>query len=149
MKKIVFVLFLSLICMNFSLAEGEKPVIDTKGDSEAIEITVKNYIEGWFLSDFERMTKALHPNLFKITIGSLKDSEEEFLNVMTAEQLIVFSKNNQTWVEGRSFQSMEIIFQDEQIAVVHAISDGFFDICNLAKLNGEWKIVQVLWAKTE
>ncbi|MFH1844890.1 MAG: hypothetical protein ABIF77_16995 [bacterium] len=44
---------------------------------------------------------------------------------------------------------MRIIYQDEQIAVVYAVSDGFYDICNLVKLNGEWKILQVLWGRNE
>jgi hypothetical protein len=39
------------------------------------------------------------------------------------------------------------VYQDERIAVVHAVSDGFYDVCGLVKINGEWKILHVLWDK--
>jgi hypothetical protein len=41
------------------------------------------------------------------------------------------------------------VFQDEQIAVVHAVSTGFYDVCGLVKLNGEWKLLQVLWGPND
>ena len=41
---------------------------------------------------------------------------------------------------------MEIVYRDVKIAVVHAVSDDFYDVCGLVEVNGEWKIVHVLWA---
>ncbi len=147
-KKLVLILTISLLCLASSFAEKDvNPIY--KSDTEAIKATVSNYDAGWFNSDFERMEKALHPNLFKVTIKNLKDSDDQYLEVMTAEQLIIYTKHNHTWVEGQSAISMEILFQSAKIAVVHTVSEGYYDICNLAKLNGEWKIVQVIWARSE
>ena len=66
---------------------------------------------------------------------------------MSTEALVAYARNNQKWVEGKQARSMKILYQDERIAVVHAVSDDFYDLCSLAKVGGKWKIVQVLWAR--
>ena len=37
----------------------------TTTDEQAIEATVRDYFEGWFDGDAERMERALHPQLAK------------------------------------------------------------------------------------
>lgn len=118
-------------------------------DRTEIEATVANYLEGWFSSDPARMEKALHPNLVKYNIRKTGKTGREYLSGMTAEELVAMTNHNQEWVKGRKFHEMKILYQDEQLAVVHAISDGFYDLCNLAKINDEWKIVQVLWGRND
>ena len=68
---------------------------------------------------------------------------------MSAEELVAMAHHNQEWVKGKKFHEMKILYKDDQLAVVHAVSDGFYDLCNLAKINGEWKIVQVLWGRND
>jgi hypothetical protein len=120
------------------------------GDAAAIEAAVRDYIEGWFTSDEQRMKRALHPNLFKVTVRTTRDGEAEYLDVMEAEYLTLLSGRNHDWVKDKKgLLELKIIYQDERIAVVHAVSTGFYDVCGLVKLNGEWKILQVLWYKNE
>jgi hypothetical protein len=140
MKKSI-VLLLVLI-MGATLAAAAEPADEAK----AIKAAVGDYVEGWHASDAERMARALHPNLSKGTVKSVPESSTEYVDFMTAENLIAYTKHNQKWVEGKKARSMKIVYQDERIAVVHAVSDDFYDLCSLAKVNGEWKIVQVLWA---
>lgn len=116
-------------------------------DTVAIEAAVRDYIEGWFTSDAERMKRALHPNLFKVTKRTTQDGEIEYLDVMEAENLVVLTERNQHWVaDKKGLLELEIIHQDDTIAVVHAVSTGFYDVCGLMKLNGEWRVLQVLWS---
>ncbi len=114
-----------------------------------IEAVVSNYLEGWFSSDAGRMEAALHPNLAKYNVRTVGKSDLEYLAGMTAEELVAMTHHNQEWVKDRKFREMKILYQDEQLAIVHAVSDGFYDLCNLAKINGEWKIVQVLWGRND
>jgi hypothetical protein len=143
--KIVLAL-LVVIVGSFSLGVRAE---ETDADTEAIKAAVAGYVEGWFASDPVRMKEALHPNLHKVTVKRISGSSTDYLDVMSAESLMAFAKHNQEWVKGKQTHSMKIVYQDEKIAVVHALSDDFYDVCGLAKVNGEWKIVHVLWAMNE
>jgi hypothetical protein len=123
-----------------ALADG-----DTDADGAAIRAAVLDYVEGWFASDPDRMAQVLHPSLFKVRVRTLGDTGVEILDTVDAQTLVAYAGHNQEWVKGRQTRDLEIIYQDARIAVVHAVSDGFYDICNLVKQNGEWKIIQVLW----
>lgn len=136
---------LSILLLAGGAIAGEQ----TAADGLAIESTVTNYLEGWFASDPSRMERALHPNLAKYNVQKAGKSDLEYLSGMTAEELVAMTHHNQDWVKDRKFREMKILYQDEQLAVVHAVSDGFYDLCNLAKVNGEWKIVQVLWGRND
>jgi hypothetical protein len=114
-------------------------------DAKAIKESVTNYLGGWFSSDPDRMRKALHPNLSKYTVKTIQGSQLEYLDGIDAESLIAFAAHNQEWVKGKRYHEMKIVYQDERFAVVHAVSDGFYDVCGLVKLNAEWKILHVLW----
>lgn len=120
---------------------------EAESDITAIHAAVANYAEGWFSSNPDRMERAVHPNLAKYNVRKVGKTDREYLATMTAEELVAMTHHNQEWVEGRKFHEMSILYQDDHIAVVHAVSDGFYDLCNLAKINGEWKIVQVLWGR--
>jgi hypothetical protein len=115
-------------------------------DTKAIEAAVMNYAEGWFQSDPTKLEKGLHTNLNKVIVQKVRGTDTEYLAAMSREQLMAVARHNQKWVEGKSSRELKIVYQDDRIAVAHLLSDGFYDICNLAKINGQWKIVQVLWA---
>ena len=141
MKRSFILLFVLAVCATASWADAPGD------DAKAIKEAVANYVEGWFDSDAGRMSKSLHPNLSKGTVKSVPKASTEYLDLMSSEALTAYAANNQEWVKGKKTRSMKIIYQDERIAVVHALSDDFYDICGLAKINGEWKIVHVLWAR--
>ena len=138
--------FLVMIAGSFSIGVW---AAEKNADTEAIEAAVADYLEGWFASDPARMSEALHPNLHKVTVKRVPGSSTEYLDVIGAESLVAFAKHNQEWVKDKRTHSMKIVYRDQRIAVVHAVSDDFYDVCGLVKLNGEWKIVHVLWAMNE
>lgn len=143
--KAFFCLALILLFAGAALAAEQSPT-----DTAQIEQTVRNYLEGWFSSDSDRMAEALHPNLFKCNVQQIQGTETEIIRTMTAEELIALTKINQAWVQGKKgLVEMEIVYQDERLAVVHAVSDGFYDVVGLIKINSEWKILQVLWDRNE
>ena len=143
--KLVPILFCALVLTCGAAAAGEA----TEKDAAAIKAAVADYVEGWFSSDPARMKEAFHPNLAKFNVAKVGKTDREYLAMMTAEQLVGMAHHNQEWVKGKKTHEMKIVYQDERLAVVHAVSDGFYDLCNLAKINGEWKIVQVLWDRND
>ncbi|MCB1052254.1 MAG: nuclear transport factor 2 family protein [Acidobacteria bacterium] len=132
-----------LICLSIMLCLFQDP--PAAGDSAAIQKAVLGYLDGWFDSDPAKMKMALHPNLVKFRVKTGKPGQAPFLEVMTAEELISVTHINQEWVKGKGHQAPEILFQNKEIAIVFAQSDGFYDLINLAKIGDDWKIVQVLW----
>ena len=141
-----FVCLVLIILLSGAAVAAEQGPTDTA----QIKQTVRNYLEGWFGSDPARMTEALHPNLFKCRVQQIQGSEAEIVRVMTAEELIALTKINHAWVQDKKgLVEMEIVYQDGRLAVVHAVSDGFYDVAGLIKINGEWKILQVLWDRNE
>ena len=117
-----------------------------KTDEAAIKETVLNYLEGYFTADAKRMESALHPNLSKCNVSKARNGEEEFLGFMTAELLILATKYNKNSYDIKSFK---ILHQDKHYALVHIVNTEFYDLVGLAKLNGKWKIIHVLWAMNE
>ncbi len=112
----------------------------------AIKACVLDYLEGWFTSDPVRMERALHPNPFKVRVQKMRGTDDDILDTMGASTLVTYAEHNQAWVEGKEgVREMTVLYNDGKIAVVHAVSDGFYDVCGLVKANGEWKILQVLW----
>jgi hypothetical protein len=117
-----------------------------KSDEAAIKETVLNYLEGFSTADTERMERALHPNLSKCVVAKARNGDEEYLNFMTAELLVLATKYNKNSLK---LKPMKILYQDKHYAQVHIANDQFYDLVGLVKLNGEWKIIHVLWAMNE
>ena len=125
---------------------AEPAAPDPAAEEPAIKACVLDYLEGWFTSDPVRMERALHPTLFKCRLMPLQGTDAEVLDIMDASTLITYAAHNQEWVKGRTGpREMKVLYNDGTIAVVHAVSDGFYDVCGLIKVDGQWKLLQVLW----
>jgi len=143
--------WLRIPCILLFVCSLTNPALagDREVDAVAIEAAVRNYIEGWFTSDPARMRQSLHPNLLKATVRTMQESGTEYLDIIETESLVAYAAHNQQWVAGKELKELHIVYQDEHIAVVHAVSTDFYDVCGLIKVEGEWKILQVLWAPTD
>ena len=129
----------------------------TQNDTILIRETVLNYLEGLEYNDTLRVAKAMHPNLAKRNIGEDENGKDELVN-MTAATLLYYTKTfdytklYKAGVNPQEPLKVEVILYDisYDIATVKAIQNkfAFFDYIHLGKINGEWKIVNILWAWT-
>ena len=125
----------------------------TKNDSVAIEKACRDYVEGWATGNMDRVAKGVSPELVKLTVG--KDKEGVcFTNNMSASLLLMVTKMNKKGVKGKDLEPDKAFKLDVHIydvtadfALVKTVNTkyGFFDYCQLAKFNGEWRIFNVLW----
>lgn len=145
MKKImIVVLFLSTFI--FTLAQEKKT------DEAQIKEAVLNYVEGFYTADAVRMDKALHPELAKRAIMFNPDGKA-FINPMSKSLLVHVTKMQKTrrapeMNPDQKFKAEIKIFDiDQNCASVKVVTNkfNFFDYIHLAKYNGEWKILNVLW----
>lgn len=140
MKKIILLFVIVSFIPNLSHSQ-------TKEDSLAIKQTAMNYIEGFYEGNAERMEKALHPELAKRIVRTDPQSGRQRIDQMSAMTLLNITKAG----GGKMIPADQRIFEFKILditgnnASVRTVAKGFFDYIHMAKWNGEWKIVNVLW----
>ena len=115
-------------------------------EKELIEECALNYIEGAFTGSAERMEKAIHPQMNKIIPQKLKKTGREMLNYSTYSALIEATGAGLLKLEKDKWDiSYKLLDKFEDIAMVELVSSQYYDYLHLARINGEWKIVNVAW----
>jgi hypothetical protein len=120
-------------------------VAQTSADSAAIVETALDYIDGFYTSDAARMERALHPELAKRIV--VTQGGESRLRDMTAEQLVQATSGGgakQIPEEARR-EDVSILDIYENVASVRIDAGPWIDYLHVARWNGDWKIVNVLW----
>lgn len=148
MKKLTFLaLFVGILNLHTSL------FAQTPADSLAIEKACRDYVEGWARADPARVAQGVSPELVKRTIGKDPDGAG-YTSEMSASLLIAATKRNRNGVTMRDLEpekpfSLGLTIYDitGEFALAKTVNTkyGFFDYCQLAKVNGEWKVINVLW----
>ena len=121
-------------------------------DIDLITQTSRDYIEGWFTADAERMQRCLHPELVKRTL--IHDPEKETWRLYrpsSAEMMVDFTRKGGGSDIPEAERTYEIIIQDvfRHIACAKVISRYMMDYLHLVKLNERWFIINVLWELRE
>jgi len=109
---------------------------------EALEKPLRDYVEGWYDKDRDRVAEGLHPNLAK---RSLNTEAPATIDQFSYSSLldVVFPYGGPGGSE-RLFE-MEVLDLQKEIASVKLISNAFVDYIHLCKIEGHWKILNVLW----
>lgn len=120
----------------------------TREDSTAIRQAALDYIESQHHGKPQQMERALHPRMVKRTFWMHKGTGKEFLSENTTERMILLAESYN--VKGDRFPEnpkKDVILLDvsDKTASIKLIADDWIDYMHLAKLNGAWKIVNVLW----
>ncbi|WP_370477012.1 nuclear transport factor 2 family protein [Tamlana flava] len=154
MKKIMKSFYLFAVLLLF---HNSHLFAQTQNDSLQIRETVLNYIEGMETNDPKRIEKAMHPDLAKRTIAKNKEGIEYPAN-MTAASLIGYAKDFDYTLfyigdeDPKEPLRADVTIYDisNGIASVKAATNKFefVDYIHLGKLDGEWKIINILWAWT-
>jgi hypothetical protein len=146
MRKPLVVLVASclLLCLSGPLTAAEDNALSE--EKKRVEAATRDYIDGWYEGDAERMANALHPDLAKRNVERLPDGRN-FLRTLSADAMVEFTRAGFGARSRKEGQRNEVIILDllENSASVKSISHEFTDYLHLAKVNGQWKIVNVLW----
>ena len=115
-------------------------------DSAGIRQAALDYIEGYYEGNAERMTRALHPELAK-RIVNVDERGRYRLGQMSAMTLVEGTRagggKDTPEAERRKDVTILDIYQNAASAKIYA--SGWLDYLHLAKWNGRWVIVNVLW----
>jgi hypothetical protein len=143
MKTVISTLFLLLVLTPLSI-KAQAP--GAEAEKAAIKRTALDYVEGWYEGNAERMERAVHPELAK-RIARTSPEGRSRLDQMGAMTLVQFTRNGGGKETPKEKQEKEVIILDvfQNTASVKAVMAGWIDYMHMAKFNGRWVIVNVLW----
>jgi len=127
---------------GLSLAQSQ-----ASDESAAIRKTALDYIEGWYAGDAARMEQALHPELAKRMISTDPKTGRSQFNHMGAMALVQRTRDGggKKTPPDRQLKEVTILDRFNNAAVVKIVASDWIDYLEVAKFNGEWKIINVLW----
>lgn len=140
MKYSLFFIFLFMV--------GTKCIGQTKQDSLAIRQAALDYIESQHSPNAQQMERALHPRLVKRTFWTDKETGKDYVRETSAESMVLLAESyNKKKDKFPAVPKKEIKFLDvsDRTASVKLLADEWIDYMHLVKLNGTWKIINVLW----
>jgi hypothetical protein len=142
MKKLVLLVGIILVSLSGSVAQ--EPNADA--ERAAIKQTALDYIEGWYEGNAERMERALHPELAK-RIARTNPEGRSRLDQMSAMSLVQGTKRGGGKDTPKEKQQKDVTILDiyENAASVKVVASDWIDYLHVAKFNGRWVIVNVLW----
>ena len=114
-------------------------------DREAIVKTAVDYIEGYYTGDAVRMERALHPELAK-RIVRMDAAGKPRLEHMGAAQLVKIA-GSRAGAPPLKQQMKDVTVLDVfgNTASVKIVANDWIDYLHVAKWEGRWLIVNVLW----
>ncbi|UCC45677.1 MAG: nuclear transport factor 2 family protein [Candidatus Zixiibacteriota bacterium] len=127
-------------------AAAQEPA-DTLTDEQLIIETTSDYIEGWYEGNPIRMDRALHPDLAKRGLRAFEKTGGTILSHASASTMVEYTKAGLGKLKPDETANIEIevLDIDKNIASVKVSSVKFIDYIHLARSEGRWQIVNVLW----
>ncbi|WP_316848445.1 nuclear transport factor 2 family protein [Pedobacter psychrodurus] len=125
-----------------------KSSAQTKQDSLEIKQAALNYIEAQHNPNPKQMEQALHPRMVKRTFWKDKATGKDYVRETSTESMVILAESyNKKNDKFPAVPKKEIKFLDvsDKTASVKLIADEWIDYMHIVKLNGVWKIINVLW----
>ena len=144
MRKPGLILFAILIACAVNVRAQSTTGSDA--DKAAIKQTALDYIEGWYEGDAERMERALHPELAKRIVRTNPQGQSR-LDQMSAMSLVQGTRRAYGKQTPKEKQQKDVTILDvfENAACAKVVAADWVDYLQLARWNGRWVIVNVLW----
>jgi hypothetical protein len=142
MKKLSMIALLVALALTGSAAQAQ-----SNDEREAVKQAVLDYVEGVYNLDPSRIERSVHPDLAKRGYWRAQGKEGYTNGKMTFAQLVEVAK---TWnKEGKlpkdAPKDITIFDVLDQTASAKLVAQWGIDYFHLAKYDGKWMIVNVLW----
>lgn len=113
-------------------------------DVAEVEAIARDYIEGWYTGDSERMARSLHAELVKRVPSMEKDAADGQLRVVSRAEMVQLTADGGGDAPGAD---VDILIDDvsTDIATARVVSPDYLDYLHLVKTADGWKIANVLF----
>ena len=140
MKTKMMVAAMALLALPAAIAA------QTAEDRAGVERAALDYLEGFYEGSEEKIRRGVHPDVLKFGFA-MRDGRYQRVP-MSFDEMIGFANNVKE--SGRfppddAPKRVELLDVLDQTAVAKVYAWWGSDYLSMAKYDGEWKIVQVLW----
>lgn len=141
MKKFVILITVVAFMMPLSVSAS------SGDDREAVHQAVLDYVEAVYNVQPERIERSVHPELAKRGFFKRQGASDYSEGKMTFQELVEVAKNWNKNHKDLSKAPKEIIIYEvvDQTASAKLVAAWGIDYMHLAKYNGKWMIVNILW----
>lgn len=141
MRRMIILAAALLLAAPFSIS-GQ-----SKDDREAVRQAVLDYVEAIYEVNPQRIERSVHPELAKRGYFKKKGETDYSSQPMTFQQLVDVAKNfNKNGRVPKDAPKEVVIFDvSDQTASAKLTAVWGIDYMHLAKYNGKWMIVNILW----
>lgn len=141
MRNFFLIIVLPLFVIPKMQAQVAKDTLEIKKAALA-------YIESQHIPNPKLMENALHPRMVKRSVFKDKTTGRDYVSEYFAENMIILAQKYN--LKGDKFpknpkKEVKLLDISPLTASVKLMADEWIDYMHLAKINGEWKIVNVLW----
>lgn len=138
---------MTFVLLTLTLALPAGAVQQQANEEAAIRTTALDYVEGWYTGDAARMERALHPELAKRIVNTNPQNKRSSLGQQSAMTLVQSTRNGGGKDTPPEQMQKDVVILDifQNAASVRATMSGWIDYMHMAKWNGRWVIVNVLW----
>jgi hypothetical protein len=117
----------------------------TDEERAVVEAVVRDYYEGWYTADAERMARAVHPDLAKRSAYGVGLDRAPDINHTTAQEMIDATGAGQGRARAGGRLDIRIAELGAGIASVNVFADHYVDLLHLVETPDGWKIINALW----
>jgi hypothetical protein len=119
----------------------------TPADREAVRQAALDYVEGIYTVDPARIERSVHQDLAKR--GFWRKPQDKAYGpqlTMTYEQLVNLARTwNKEGKQDTSIKKVDVLDVLDQTAVAKVTASWGIDYMHLAKYDGRWKIINIVW----
>jgi len=147
MKRSFFLALAMLSLLPFCSAQAQTASTNDT-DREAVRQAALDYVEGIYNVEPSRIERSVHPKLAKLGFyRAPTDDAYRPGSAMTFERLVEVAKNYNKGGKLPKDAPKEVTILDvlDQTASVKLVAEWGIDYMHLAKFDGKWMIVNVLW----
>jgi hypothetical protein len=111
-----------------------------------VAAVARDYLEAWYTGDPDRMASALHPDMVKRYVDALPTGRQ-VVHSLTRDLMIEMTRGgggSKVPPENRRIAA-DVLDLSGDIAVARASSSEYLEYLSLAKCNGQWAIINILW----
>ena len=137
-KTIVFfiVIVLSLATLASSRSASE--------ENRAITAVAQNYMDAYYTADPALMQRSLHPDFHKRTLRTINGQAQ--ITEDTVQSMVegVAHGSGKNIPSNERVRSIEVLDVYRDAASVKVVTGRWIDYMHLSKLNGEWRVLDVV-----
>jgi hypothetical protein len=111
-----------------------------------VAAVARDYLESWYTADAERMAEVLHADLVKRYVDALPTGKQ-VVQSLTRELMVEMTRGgggSKVPPESRKIAA-DVLEVSGDIAVARASSSEYVEYLSMAKCNGRWQIINILW----